>query len=170
MEMNYITSGNTVIFAPSFNDELDCGLLKDYHQIIFSDYVLDNSLFERYVNYNFLGLKYIGSKFNRPVDNLPSIVTHLDFGWHFNQSIDNLPSSITHLTFGPDFNRPVDNLPSSITHLTFCSNFNCPVDNLPSSITHLTFGLPIKLTQVNFLEPHKIFYKILLEVLISIKQ
>jgi len=110
MTMKYITSGDTVIFDLLFNDELDCGLLNDYHQIIFSDYVQDGNLFEKYESNNFQGLIFIGSKFNQSVNNLPSIVTHL------------------------------------------------------------TFGLPRKLTQVNFLEPHKIFYKILLEVLVLINQ
>jgi len=168
--MNYITSGDTIIFEPSFNNELDYGLLKDYRKIIFSNYNLDDSLFERYENNNFKNIKIIGSDFNHSVDNLPSIVTHLTFGFHFNCPVDNLQSSITHLTFGFYFYHTVDNLPSSITHLTFGTYFNRIVDNLPSSITHLEFGLPRKLTQVNFLEPHKIFYKILLEVLVLIIQ
>ncbi len=47
MMMNYITSGDTIIFTPSFNDELDSGLLKDYRQIIFSDFDFDDCLFEK---------------------------------------------------------------------------------------------------------------------------
>ena len=34
----------------------------------------------------------------------------------FNKSVDNLPSSLTHLTFGYRFDQKVDNLPSSLTH------------------------------------------------------
>jgi len=94
MEMKYITSCDTIIFAPSFNDELDCGLLNDYRQIIFSNYNLDDNLFERYVNNNFQGLKYIRSNFNRSFDNLPSIVTYLTFG---------LPRKFTFLHYAFNF-------------------------------------------------------------------
>ena len=120
--MNYITNGDTIIFAPSFNDELDSQLLNNYKKIIFSNYMLDESLFDAYANNNFEDLKYIDSKFNRLIDNLSLIkssITHLTFGWDFNQSVDNLPSSLTHLTFGHCFNQLVDNLPSTINHLTF---------------------------------------------------
>ena len=117
--MNYITNGDTIIFAPSFNDELDCQLLNNYKKIIFSNCVLDESLFDVNENRNFKALKYIDSKFNQLIDNLPPSITHLTFGTCFNQLIDNLPSSITHLTFGHCFNQLVDNLPSTINHLTF---------------------------------------------------
>ena len=47
---------------------------------------------------------YTHSRFNKPVNNLPSSITHLIFG-------DNLPQFITHLTFGQNFNQEVNNLP-----------------------------------------------------------
>ena len=66
--MNYITNNDTIIFDPSFNDELDCQLLNNYKKIIFSICVLDESLFEKYENNNFDGLNVI-SKFNQSIDN-----------------------------------------------------------------------------------------------------
>ncbi len=45
--MNYITKDDTIIFSPSFNDELDYKLLNDYKKIIFSDYELNSSLFDK---------------------------------------------------------------------------------------------------------------------------
>ncbi len=134
--MNYITNNDTIIFSPSFNDELDYKLLNVYKKIIFSNY----DLFEKYENNNLENIKYIGSNFNQSVDNLPSDITHLTFGYEFNQTVNNLPSSLTHLTFDYEFNQTVNNLPSSITNLTFGLRFNQSVDNLPSDITHLTFG------------------------------
>ena len=153
--MNYITKGDTIIFHPSFDQKLDHELLTDYKKIIFSEYVsnceLKNELFDFYENEQFLEvLKYKGthfylydwceSKFNQPVDSIPSSITHLIFGSKFNQPVNNLQSSITHLTFDFKFNQPVNNLPSSgLTHLTFGYCFDHSVDLLPSSITHLTF-------------------------------
>ena len=34
------------------------------------------------------------SEFNQAVDNLPSSLTHLIFGYYFNKKVDNLPSKI----------------------------------------------------------------------------
>ena len=137
--MNYITKGDTIIFGPSFNDELDYQLLTNYQRIIFSNNELNNNLFDAYEN-NDINLFYKNSCFNQSISNLPSSITHLTFGGDFNQSVDNLPSSIQNLTFGFWFNLPVDLLPSSITHLTFGDKFNQPVNTLPPLITHLTFG------------------------------
>ena len=71
------------------------------------------------------------ASFNKLVDNLPSSITHLTFGYWFNQSVDNLPKNLTHLTFGLLFNQKVDNLPQNLMHLTFGQSFNQKVDNLP---------------------------------------
>ncbi len=62
--MNYIANCDTIIFNPEFNDELDIELISNYTKLIFSDYVLDEQLFEHYSNNNFEGLKCINSKFN----------------------------------------------------------------------------------------------------------
>ncbi len=89
--MNYITNNDTIIFRPSFNDELDYKLLNDYKKIIFSNFDLNDNLFEKYENNNFEDLEYICSNFNQPVNNLPPFITHLTFGQNFNQTVDNLP-------------------------------------------------------------------------------
>ena len=151
---DYITKDSIIIFSPYFNGELDIEFLSNYKQIIFSNYELNDELFDAYANNEFKNLKYIGSKydlqivfpqkliytcicsyltlghkFNHEI-NLPENLTHLTFGFHFNQSV-NLPKNITHLTFGGNFNQPV-NLPENLTYLTFGSYFNQPV-NLPEN-------------------------------------
>ena len=124
--MDYITNEDTIIFGPSFNQELNPTLLINYKQIIFSDYELDpiNSfdIYEKFHAYRyyecfknnksfdkFKKLKYIGSKFNRSVDALSfsgSLITHLIFDEYsnFNQPVDVLPLTLTHLTFSHEFN------------------------------------------------------------------
>ena len=75
--MKYLTKGDTIIYDPSFNDELDNKLLNNYEKIIFCNYYLNNNLFEKYENDDLEDLEYIYSKFNQSVDNLPSTITHL---------------------------------------------------------------------------------------------
>ena len=70
--MNYITKDNTIIYAPSFNDELDNELLNNYKKIIFSDYNLNDGLFDAYDNYDFKYFEYQGNCFNQMIYNLPS--------------------------------------------------------------------------------------------------
>ncbi len=153
--MNYIANCDTIIFNPELNDELDIRLISNYAKLIFSDYALDEKLFEHYSNNNFKSLKYEGSKFNQDVSNLPQGLIHLTFGYEFNQDVSKLPQGLIHLTFGSYFNQDVSKLPSNITHLTFGYAFNQDVSNLPSNLTHLIFGwyfnqnvskLPLSLT------------------------
>ena len=57
--MDYITNNEIIIFDPSFNKKLDPTLLKNYKQLIFSNYNLGDynlgnyNLFEAYENNNF---------------------------------------------------------------------------------------------------------------------
>ena len=51
--MNWITNLDTIIFDPDFNELLNHNLLLNYQNIIFSDYRLNNNLFENYKNNNF---------------------------------------------------------------------------------------------------------------------
>ena len=135
--MNYITNNDTIIFDPSFNDELDFQLLKNYKTIIFSNYVLNESLFDAYENNNFDGLKYDSSKFNQFVDNLSLIkssITHLTLGSSFNQSVDNLPSSITYLTFGIGFNKSLNNLPRLIEFIQLPEKYENKILNIPKKL------------------------------------
>ena len=46
--MNYIANSDTIIFAPEFNDELDINLITNYTKLIFSDYKLNERLFNMY--------------------------------------------------------------------------------------------------------------------------
>ena len=54
--LDYITKDSIIIFSPYFNDKLDFDLLSNYKQIIFSDYKLNDKLFNAYTivtQYNF---------------------------------------------------------------------------------------------------------------------
>lgn len=139
-------------------DEIQYGLPKILTHVIFGH------------NFNYpvnlhegLILLIFGSKFNQPIDNLPSSLMHLEFSCSFNQPINKLPTSLKFLRFIESFNQPI-NLPPGLTHLTFDCRFDRPVilpdgleylcisnddnsdtlDNLPSSITELELGYYIK--------------------------
>ena len=118
--MNYIAKDKTIIFRPNFNKEIEPGLLEKYLNVIFSDYELNEDLFECYKNNDLDNLRYIGSYFNQQVK-LPPNLIHLTFGCDFNQQV-NLPLNLTHLTFGRAFNQQV-NLPPNLTYLTFGEDF-----------------------------------------------
>jgi len=153
--LNYITNEDTIIFSPYYNKPTDFNLLSQYNKIIFSDYELNEELFEKYGNF-YIEVVSIDSRFNHEVE-LPKNITHLTFGNNFNQEVE-LPENLTHLTFGNDFNQKVE-LPENLTHLTFVrdSHFNQEVE-LPKNLTNLTFGnnfnqkveLPENLTHLTF--------------------
>jgi hypothetical protein len=134
--VDYITNKDTIIFSPYYNETIAKGLLEKYNNVIFSDYELNEDLFDAYENLDFKGLKLIYSGFNKKVE-LPPNLTHLTFGWYFDIKVE-LPSNLTHLTFGDEFTQKVE-LPPNLTHLTFGWNFNQKVE-LPENLTHLTFG------------------------------
>ena len=69
-KMNYITKEDTIIFSPYFNENLDINLISGYAKLIFSNYVLDDKLFEDYENNNFNSLRFKYSKFNQKVNKL----------------------------------------------------------------------------------------------------
>ena len=137
---DYITNNDMIIFTHEFNKPLDLELINKYKNLIFSNYILNNDLFDKYKNNDIIFMQYIGSKFNQEVNNLPNSLTHLTFGNDFNQEVNNLPNSLTHLTFDSHFNQEVNNLPNSLTHLTFGYDFNQEVNNLPNTLIHLIFG------------------------------
>ena len=126
--MNYISKDDTIIIDPDFNEPLNdehIAILSKYQKVIFSNFKLENSLFEAYRRiHNFNAKDYICNKFNKLVDNLPNSITHLTMEYEFNQSVDNLPNSITDLTFRNKFNQPVDNLPKNIKQIKLIKNNN----------------------------------------------
>ena len=48
--VDYITKDSIIIFSPNFNDKLDIEFLSNYKQIIFSNYKLNDKLFNYYAN------------------------------------------------------------------------------------------------------------------------
>jgi hypothetical protein len=136
----YKTKKNTIIFDPEFNELLYINLISKYNKIIFSDYLLNDGVFEIYENNYNQKLFYHYSRFNQKVNHLPQSITHLIFGNDFNQEVNYLPCTLTHLTFGWVFNQEVNHLPESIIHLTLGGNYNQELNQLPQSITNLTFG------------------------------
>ena len=106
---------------PNYNELFNLTILK----------ILSNSYTIKFGNYK--NGKYIDSKFNKPVDNLPNSITNLTFGNSFDKPVDNLPNSIQNLTFCSSFNQQVDNLPNSTISLTFGGNFNQQIMNLPNT-------------------------------------
>jgi len=105
MGVDYIIKDDTIIFSHEFDKPLNCKLFTNYKKIIFSDFKLNNDLFDAYENNKFTNLHYMSSRFNQPLGN----------------SLDNL-TSLTHLSFGEKYNQPLcnslDKL-TSLTHLTF---------------------------------------------------
>jgi len=78
--------------------------------------------------------------FNRPVDHLPSDLTHLLLleADRFTQPIDHLPSSLLVLHLGRCFNDPITHLPPKLQELVFHSFFNKPICNIPSFLKKFT--------------------------------
>ena len=58
--MEYISNTNTIIISPEFNKVLTdeyIEIISNFNKVIFSDYELNNKLFEAYENNNFLNQK-----------------------------------------------------------------------------------------------------------------
>lgn len=150
--MEYIAKDDTIIFGPEFNKSLDYDLISRYKKIIFSNYILNDTLFKK-SKYNknqkrifIRNHKYISNEFNQPVNNFHSTncsinittdrictcvsnsITHIIFGSKFNQEVDELPENLTNLIFGYNFDKKVNNLPKKLTHLIFDFYFNQKVD------------------------------------------
>ena len=118
------------MYDPNFNKEIEVRLLEKYSNVIFSNYELNNKLFECYEKNHFNKFEHKSSIFNQQVN-----LTHLTFCGYFNQEI-NLPPNLTHLTFGYNFNQQV-NLPFSVQFLELeCNNVKI-INYLPDSIEEL---------------------------------
>ena len=77
--MDYITKDRTIIFNPYFNNEIKTELLLDFDKVIFSNYELNDNLFEAYELNNFNELNIASSSiFNLPI-NLPTNIIHFNF-------------------------------------------------------------------------------------------
>ncbi|RYX79095.1 hypothetical protein EON71_00890 [bacterium] len=83
--------------------------------------------------------KYITSGLVNTAGYLPNL-THIDLSHYFNLDVDNLPSSLIYIRFGFAFDKNIDNLPPNLETLIFGSNFNQTVDNLPRKIKEISFG------------------------------
>uniref|UniRef100_A0A6C0C794 F-box domain-containing protein n=1 Tax=viral metagenome TaxID=1070528 RepID=A0A6C0C794_9ZZZZ len=87
-----------------------------------------------------------GTRYNLPIQSLPSFITKIQFGDHFNQPIDNiLPENLISLKFGLNFNQPIDKcIPSSVTRLIFGEKFHQSIANMSrtnnDNLTHLTIS------------------------------
>uniref|UniRef100_A0A6C0C692 Uncharacterized protein n=1 Tax=viral metagenome TaxID=1070528 RepID=A0A6C0C692_9ZZZZ len=76
------------------------------------------------------------------VEGVPFFVTHLTFV-DLNQPIYDIPSTVTHLDFGDRFNRSIiGSIPSSVTHLRLGNNFNGNLckKSIPTSVKYLVLG------------------------------
>jgi hypothetical protein len=93
------------------------------------------------------------STFNKPIDHLPSSLTHLVLSFFFQQPNDNLPASLLYLTLGRKYNKPIDKLPPSLLQLTLGATFNKRLDKLPGSLTHLIAGDSVFNKPINKLPP-----------------
>lgn len=95
-----------------------------------------------------------GTKFNRPVCNLPylkryrgDIHYYREFSWppppQPDTFISYLPKNLTHLIFGDFFDQSINHpmcLPSTLTHLVLGHYFKSPINLIDGNITHLTIG------------------------------
>ena len=58
-KLRQITNEDTIIFYLEFNKPLESKLLSNYKKIIFSDYELNDNIFDAYENNNFNGIKLL---------------------------------------------------------------------------------------------------------------
>ncbi len=137
--MKWISNDDTIIFDPEFNEKLDIELISGYKKLIFSNYELDEKIFQRYANDNFNVITYRVGKFNQDVSALPPSLTHLTFGYFFNQQC-NIPPNIKYLKLNCNNIYIINSLPNSVTELELDYNFNLEMNNLPTSIKKLAIG------------------------------
>ena len=98
---------------------------------------------------------HLGSRFNEPVNDLPTSLTRLIFPYvcDFDRPLPKLPPSLTHLILGSVFNHPIDSLPPSLTYLYFDNFFNKSINNLPLTLTHLVLESSCRHSNVHTLPP-----------------
>ena len=62
--IDYITKDDMIVFSSTYNEVPSINLLSVYKKIIFSDYALDNYLFDEYFNQDFISEINIPRKYN----------------------------------------------------------------------------------------------------------
>eukprot|EP01112_Ceratiomyxa_fruticulosa_P018082 TRINITY_DN5735_c0_g1_i2.p1 TRINITY_DN5735_c0_g1~~TRINITY_DN5735_c0_g1_i2.p1 ORF type:complete len:347 (-),score=39.08 TRINITY_DN5735_c0_g1_i2:25-1065(-) len=141
-----------VIFSEIFDPQIHSSLFQHItHLIIGGNFNQDIG------ENNLPSLKYLtfANEYNRPIQNLPSNITNIQFGTNYNQPLrpNSLPPNLISLKFGFDFNHVVseENLPSKLTHLHFSNSFNQPIQSLPKTLIVLKFGL-----RFNYPIPHNL--------------
>ena len=139
--MNWITSGDAIMFGHKFNERLDNELISGFKKLLFSNHTLSKILFENYINDYYDSFYCYPSEFNQDVSELPQSLTIIKFGHMFNQDVSALPHTLTHLYFGHDFNQDVSALPHTLTHLYFGHDFNQDVSNLPQTLISIDLGV-----------------------------
>ena len=80
-------------------------IISKFKKLIFSDYELNDILFECYETNMFFGIKYIKNQFNYPIINIPESITHLRMGFNFNQLLKVL-FNIGFIESNKDTNEP----------------------------------------------------------------
>ena len=60
LKMEYITNKDKIIFEPEFNRKLDFDLISGYTNLIFSNHILNDRLFESYSNNIFIDCSDLG--------------------------------------------------------------------------------------------------------------
>jgi hypothetical protein len=106
------------------------------------DGVINNILPPNLENLTLTMNQSLVTKSNKSI--LPTTLKSLKFGYNFNNKLLNLPSSLTHLEFGAVFNKPLDKclLNTKIEKIIFCyySCFNKSLKNLPPTLKYLSLG------------------------------
>lgn len=98
------------------------------------------------------------SRFNNPINDLPTSLEILSTGGSFNHTINNLPKNLIHLMLGQKFNTPINKLPPNLRTLIFDElneykhNLNC----LPNSLECIS--IPINFDSIEITIPDECKY------------
>ena len=130
------THNDMFIIKPHFDGYIQSNSIDiKYNKLIFSNYNNFICSIKEYYDDNYdQGGTFEFNMFNESVNDLPSQLVQIVFGYCFNQPVDNLPNKLTHLYFDWSFNQPIDNLPNLLTHLSLGLKFNHTIENLPNSL------------------------------------
>jgi len=98
------------------------------------------------------------SKFNYPINDLPTSLDILSTGMSFNQTINNLPKNLIHLMLGEKFNQPIKKLPYNLKTMIFdeLNTYNYELNCLPDSLEFIS--LPVNFDNIGILIPDECKY------------